>query len=273
MIKNKEKGQALLVVVLVMIVALTVGLSLTSRSIVSLRTSSEEADSQKALAAAEAGIEQALKINIDQTLTGSFNENATTYSTIIKEAKGTDPILVNGGSLVLQDDGADIWLVSHTVTADDAIPNYSLENWTGDLTMYWGDVSLDDCSNSALEVAVISNAAPYSLKRYVYDPCELRRSGNNFALPTTAVTSIGTMQFKYQITNVISSGLVVRVVPIYTNSAIAVKGSVALPSQGFYNESTGLSGLGDRQVARSISRFRTYKQLATQYFLYGLFSP
>ena len=70
---EKQKGQVLLIVVLVMIVALTVGLSLISRSITNLRTSTEEAESQKALAAAEAGIEQALESGQDIQL-ASFKE-------------------------------------------------------------------------------------------------------------------------------------------------------------------------------------------------------
>ena len=62
---SNNSGQAILLVVLVMIVGLTVGLSVVSRSIVSIKTSTEEADSQKALAAAEAGIEKALNTSRD----------------------------------------------------------------------------------------------------------------------------------------------------------------------------------------------------------------
>src|SRR5690242_8662448 len=57
-----EAGQALLIVVLVMVIALTVGLSLASRSITNLRNSTDEANSQAAFSAAEAGVEQAVKL-------------------------------------------------------------------------------------------------------------------------------------------------------------------------------------------------------------------
>jgi len=77
MLKLNQKGQALLIVVLVMVVALTVGLSIASKTIISLRTSTEEANSQKALAAAEAGIEQALKTN--QIASGTFTDNQSSY--------------------------------------------------------------------------------------------------------------------------------------------------------------------------------------------------
>jgi hypothetical protein len=45
---SSEDGQALLIVVLVMVIALTVTLSLVSRSIVNLKTSVEQTNSQKA---------------------------------------------------------------------------------------------------------------------------------------------------------------------------------------------------------------------------------
>ena len=58
---QSQKGQALLIVVLAMVVALTVGLSVVSRSITNLKNSQQEIDSQKALSAAEAGVELAIK--------------------------------------------------------------------------------------------------------------------------------------------------------------------------------------------------------------------
>ena len=272
---NKENGQALMVVVLVMVVALTVGLSLTSRSIVNIRTSTEEADSQKALAAAEAGIEQALQVYITTSLPlTTFSENKTTYSTEIKEVVG-DSILVNGGNLVAQDDGIDIWLVPHNA---DGRPNYST-SWGGNndkLDIYWGDPALnDDCGNAAIEVAVISGtqAAPV-LKRYAYDPCNSRQGANKFSnVPGGGPYSFQGKGFKYNVQINIKDGLIARVVPIYTSTAIAVKGSIPLPTQGFKIDSTGTSGAQDREVKRSLTFFRTYDELPTPYFMYGLFSP
>lgn len=271
---NKESGQALLVVVLVMVVALTVGLSLVSRSIVNIRTSTEEADAQEALAAAEAGIEQAIQTNTTIPLT-TFIENNTTYNANVTEAKGADAFLANGGNLVIKDDGIDVWLISHN---PDGTPNYATSPWNGNLDIYWGDPSLSDCDNAAMEVAVISkNSTPppdFQLKRYAYDPCTSRRGDNKFSPPTGPVNIIEGKTFPYTVRiNNVSSGLVVRVVPIYASTAVAVDGSIELPTQGFAIDSTGTSGAGDRQVLRSITYFKTYDQLATPYFMYGLFSP
>ena len=124
-------------------------------------------------------------------------------------------------------------------------------------------------------MAVISGtqAAPV-LKRYAYDPCVSRKSANNFSNPGAAgVAPVEGKRFKYKVKIDINGGLVARVVPIYTSTAIAVKGSILLPTQGFKIDSTGTSGAPDREVKRSLTFFRTYDELPTPYFMYGLFSP
>ena len=265
MLKKKEAGQVLLIIVLVMVVALTVGLSVISRSITTIRTSREEASSQKALAAAEAGIEQVLKTNTPIPI-GTFftGEPQTTYGTIVNAVLGTQ-VLVNGGNTVPKDEGADIWLVDHNA---DGTPNFS-SPWSGDLTIYWGDSS-GDCNNAALEIAVISGSqASPILTRYAYDPCSSRRSNNNFS-PSSPGGVVNGKSFAFSAAlPPITSGLVARAVPLYKSSAIGVIASIALPSQGFIIDSTGVS----QGTSRKIIVFKGHPQLPVQYFLYGLFSP
>ncbi len=262
---NKERGQVLLIIILVMVVALTVGLSVISRTITNLRTSREEATSQKALSAAEAGIEQVLKTVIPIPAGTSFSGEAnTTYGATVNQVLGTE-VLVNGGNVVPKDDGADIWLVDHNA---DGTPNYSTP-WTGNLTIYWGDTA-GACNNAAIEIAVISGtlASPV-LKRDAYDPCPARRGNNNFSSSSPGgVVSGKSFAFSAALP-LITSGLVARVVPLYASSSIGVAGSVALPSQGFIIDSTGVS----EGTTRKINVFKGYPQLPVQYFLYGLFSP
>jgi Tfp pilus assembly protein PilX len=59
--KPSEKGQMLLIVVLIMVVALTVGLSIAARSLVNLKIATDDENSQRAFSAAEAGIERLIK--------------------------------------------------------------------------------------------------------------------------------------------------------------------------------------------------------------------
>ncbi len=271
MLKDQQSGQVFLVVLLVMVVALTVGLSVASRTIVSLRTSREEISSKKALSAAEAGIEQVLKqptpIPVGTYFSGEPN---TTYSANPVEVLGAE-FLVNGGNVIPKDEGADIWLVPHNASND---PDFS-SPWTGNITIYWGD-TLVACNNAAIEVAVISGtvASPV-LKRYAYDPCSSginRRSNNNFSPALAGVNVISGKTFSYLTPAIsVSSGFVIRVVPLYASSAIGVRvtSGPLLPSQGIVIDATGESS----GTKRKINVFKGYPQLPIQYFVYGLFSP
>ena len=171
---KEERGQVLLIVVLAMVVVLTIGLAVASKSIIGLRTSTEQAESQKALSAAEAGIEQLLKTSVDTTLSGSLSNN-TTFSTVATQISGTS-FLLNGGSLISRNDGTDVWLSDYS---NDPSLIY-LNQWSGTLTLRWGDNS-GACNNAALEVVVISGtkAAPV-LTKYAVDPCQDRANTNHF---------------------------------------------------------------------------------------------
>lgn len=267
MVKNKEKGQVLLIIILVMVAVLTVGLSVMSRSITNLRISREEATSQKALAAAEAGIEQALKTNTPipaGTTLASPGDVTTTYGVTINQISGNN-VLVNGGNLVPKDEGADIWLVSHNA---DSTPNLS-SPWNGSLQIFWGDTS-GACNNAALEVVVVYSPSPYRFRRYVYDPCPGRRSNNSFSVGVSGVNVISGNSFSYLTPAIpISSGFIARVIPLYFSSSIGARASSALPSQGIRIDSTGDSG----GTKRKLIVFKGYPQLPIQYFSYGLFSP
>src|SRR4030042_6419904 len=57
---KKRRGQVLVLILLIVVVALAVGLSVASRNITNLRTSTQTEHSQRALTAAEGGIEDIL---------------------------------------------------------------------------------------------------------------------------------------------------------------------------------------------------------------------
>jgi len=266
MFKLNEKGQALLIVVLVMVVALTVGLSIASKTITNLRSSTEEANSQKALAAAEAGIEQAIKTN--QIASGTFSDTSTSYQTSVTAVLGTS-FLVNGGNPVLQDNGADLWLSDYS---SDPAKLYTTNLYTGTLTIKWG-TSSDPCTNAAMEVVIISGASKQTAtsKRYVYDPCASRASSNHSTQVALTRSSVLGKDFYYQTDTPISvaSGFIGRIIPLYFNSPVGVVGSVALPSQGSTITSTGTSGT----TSRKVNVFQGYPEIPSEFFPYNLFSP
>lgn len=265
----------LLIIILVMAVVSAVGLSVMSRSITNVRVSKEEASSQKALAAAEAGIERILKTNTNIPIGTSFSGDPnTTYGANVNSISGNE-ILVNGGNVIAKDEGADIWLVAHNPSND---PDFTTP-WSGNLTIFWGS-STDVCSPdpatntmSALEVLVISGSqASPVLTRNVFDPCASipsRKNFNSFSASSGGGVVNGNTFSNSATLPAVASGLVVRVIPLYTGSSVGVIASAILPSQGINIDSTGDSG----GTKRKIKVFRGYPQLPIQYFAYGLFSP
>lgn len=278
----EEKGQSLLIVVLVMVVALTVGLSVVLRSITNVRIATEEENSQRAFSAAESGIEQALKTGAD------ISDKALDNRSSIKEVKvltlSGKQFLINSGNPVLKNDAVDLWLIDHNTNGS---LNYS-SGWQqntqdASLTIYWG-TSADPCANAALEVVVVSGTqnAP-AIKRYAWDSCTStsRSNNNSFDASLTGPVTVGVKTFYFRKDIVISSaskGILVRINPLYFNTPLAVKGCgeavavthascVSLPSQGKIIESTGIAD----NTVRKVTFYQGYSKIPSEFFPYGLF--
>lgn len=278
---KKEAGQILLIVILVLIIALTVGLSTASRSITNLRLSEEEASSKKALAAAEAGIEQAISSNAEvegplcKTGSGTTPEPCnTTYKTTISQVLGTK-FLMLGGKPLPKDEGGTIWLSAYALDSEgneDPARMY-LNPWSGQLTLYWGK-AVGACGNAALEIIVVGGpkTSPQTT-RYAYDPCRTRASQNNFSDPDPAgaagVITGETLIYKTSAPITVASGILVRVIPLHLDAVVGVEGNSALPSQGFLYSSLGTAGT----TKRKINVFKEYPQLPAGFFSHSLFSP
>lgn len=261
--KASEKGQALLIVILVMVVSLTIGLSVASRSIVNLRTSTEEENSQRAFSAAEAGVEKAITTGTGITAAQDLGNNATIKEVDIGEVSGTEFVL-NGGNNVEKDNGIDLGLSQD-------YPGYERPQGISSFYVHWGSQS-DSCTTSpptaaAIELIVLSGTLRFPQSaRYAFDPCS---RGNNFSSPDSGSYIISGKTFKYRFGGSISNGLIARIVPLYTNTPIGIRSTTSLPSQGKVIQSTGASG----GTERKITYFKGYPQLPVEFFQYILFSP
>jgi Tfp pilus assembly protein PilX len=277
-----NKGQALLIIVLVMVVALTVTLSVISRAVVNLRTTQEQVDSQKALAAAEAGVEQAIQNIAGAAPSGSFTNSQ--YTTTINPVQGAS-FLINGGVAVEQDKGAYIWLSPYT--GDNTQWNVKWPtSGTATLNIFWGDTT-GDSNNAAMEIAVISgaNVASANITRYAVDPDSTRSSSNGFtgipngSNPTTArgtFTPANTGKtFRYQTSISISNGMLVRVIPVYKDAFMAVTSTTALPLQGRIVEARGCvpSCSSNSPTTRKVTVFQGFPELPADFFPYSLLIP
>jgi Tfp pilus assembly protein PilX len=280
-----QNGQALLIIVLVMVVALTVGLAVATRTVVNLRNTNEQAGSQKALAAAEAGVEQALKNNtlpgatIQNTFTSVGTSNNASYQTVVAANGGSGAFLLNNGQEVSPNNATYIWVTPYS--SDPA--NAFTQTWSGRLTVYWGGSG--SCNNSpvgiaALEVSVIYGAKDSpKLKRYAFDPCAARVLNNYFISSgiqsdTTTFSGAGIF-YSRQIDLSATPVLLIRVNPVYTGTVIGVSGVPSagnnqLPNQGKLIVSTGTSG---QNIKRKITVFEGYPEVPAEFFPYNLFEP
>lgn len=263
-----------------MVVGLTVTLAVVSRSIVNLKTSVEQTDSQKALAAAEAGVEQTIKNNANIGSDASYVDigNGASYKTNITQIAGNASFLVNGGNILVKNEGAYVWLSDYNNTGS------WIPGWSGDLIIYFGDPTKSDANNPAVEIALISGAsvATAQIKRFAFDPYSVRTGSNNFttypsstadAIFEKVTTSVQGKQFAYRVTlNNIASGLVVRVNPIYVPTYLGAgrpASDPSLPAQGQLIIAEAKSG----SVRRKVTVFQGYPELPAELFPYSILVP
>ena len=271
--RDFERGQILLIVVLVMVTTLTIALSVAARSITNTRTSQEAATSEQAFSAAEAGIEKSLSSN--SSVTGSFS-NKSSYSTQLVTVVGVD-IPLNNGTPVLKDEPADLWLSTY--------PGYTSQR-SGNVSIYWGSAS-DTCNANesqntmaAVEIIVFTGSlANPQVTRYGVDPCAARRLVNKFQ-PANAGANIAGVNYRYGFSldgpNIVNNGLFVRVIPLYAPTLMGACGCdraqancSPFTTQGTLIQSTGTVG----NTQRKVQTYRYYPQLPAELLQYSFFVP
>ncbi len=276
MIKSQQSGQILLIVVLTMIIALTVGLSIAARVVTELKLSKQNEESQRAFQAAEAGIQKSLQLNTSVGLVPL--DNNSSFSTELATDIGTG-ILVNNGQEVDQATGADVWLSDYPTFANPI---------GGAMYVYWGSSSQSNCSSTggdsvapALEVVVLQGniSSPTVIKNiFEATPCGSSRISNATLGTQNGVStwSFKGMNFLYRAPltfngSNISGGLLMKAIPIFNSSIVGFQTNgtgINFPAQGSVVTSTGTSG----DTVRKIIYFQSYPQLPLEVFPYSLIS-
>lgn len=171
-----QKGQAILILILVMTVALTIGLSIVQKSLVDVSTSSKVEQSSRAFSAAEAGIEKALLESTTSTHgTPTFNDNSSKVESILDTGllppipadNSIQPPLEPPALNILQKEGiAQVWLADYNST-DNPPPAYYNQPT---LNIFWGNSSTD---KPALELTLVwwdDVGNLYKSKKWYLDP-------------------------------------------------------------------------------------------------------
>jgi type II secretory pathway pseudopilin PulG len=239
--KNREEGQAVLILLLAIAVILTVGLSLVSRSITDVKISQQSQESARALWVAQAGLEKAIRSNAQIGSAGSPETlNGVSYYVEKNDLGGSTSEYVYPGK-VKANEPITVWLVGHD-TDGNIVPT---SEYNGTLRFYWGEGSESGSSSTAMEITFIyQDSGGFKIKRYAYDPYASRSPSTSFASPATcagADKNFGGQNFAFctpslSLPIAVASGTNYMVkVRLLFNSVpkpIGVKGSANLSLQG-----------------------------------------
>ena len=266
---RKNKGQALLIVVLSMAVVLTVALSVISFSITDVSTGTRQEESARAFSAAEAGIEQALV-----SLTAPPPQTLPSGAKYDVAVTAITPS-VNGYFYPINlsaNDVSNFWLTGHDSNGNLSCAAPAKCSQGRYLDVCWGEDNTPSniAETPAVEVSVFYLVSPGNnstarVARMAIDPNGSRISTNKF-IDTNESCTMGTNRYEFKRTIDLkdelnlpaasynaSGGLVFAQIRMLYNAskkhpvALSIQGDT-LPAQGYKITSVGTAGDSTRKV-------------------------
>jgi len=263
-----QKGQVLLITVMLLATAITIVLAVSFRSTTETQVTKLEEESQKALAGAEAGIEEALRtgytlidisgLNVGTGFTGTATTDTTTTPTFITP-------------VVQKDEQYTLYLDKYTSppigTGFSIIPG---DFFSGSLTFYFGTLTQNDCASRntpALELTFVAKDTNAITKKLI-EPCS---TGKTVSTTSDLSTSTPTDKFMGRdflyVTNplAVSSSKVVLIRVLFGQTSIGVDaGATNLPPQGKTITSEAKSPTG---VTKRVQLFQSLPQIPADFFV------
>lgn len=232
MLKKKSSGQVALIVLLIMVVILTIGLSLASRSITDIRISQDEKEALRAFSAAEAGIEEALRQDLSVWSGGAVSVGSLKADvTVAETGERTTQTIEEGGTMSILLEGA-------------SSPPTSLRiNWI-DTTK-----SNETSDYASIEVIVYKQSGSnYTFRRFAYNA---QHRNNGF----TDISTSGEGNFyRQESISIEADDRLVRIKPLYNKATIMVTSDTGtLPVQQ-YNITSQAIAEGEKTSKIIVSR-------------------
>jgi hypothetical protein len=278
MMKKNNSGQTLLIIVLIASVILTVGLAVATYSITDIKISQQEEESARAFAAAEAGIEESLKIGsaTNVTIQDIKGDITAKVSEMIQGGPGIRSFDF-GGLKFASGELTNIWFVEHNQAGgfDPSFPS------SGKITICWGEASQVSSANPpAIETSLVyKDGNSFKVIRAGFDPKNARTTGFG-TVDSNSGSNCGNLAFAKDID--LTSGTfaipatatpyLLRMKLLYNTDSqpLAVTSSTNdLPTQGkCYDSAAAISGSG---ITRKIKQCRFF-EAPPAIFDYVLFS-
>ena len=238
-----QSGQVAVVVLLIMVVLLTIGLSLATRTTQELFLSDQQADSARVFNAAETGIEQAL------------SEVSEGYQ--VMTVDGVDVAFNVQGSARLE-----------TRITEGASLHLNLTGYANDITFEWSTEA--DCGDRASLVAHIfydDGGTTRSLAMPFGPSCDGHT--DNFIDANTIGGAPYYHRYVLQAVDIPAGAMFMRVRPVYNNTDILVEGGLGFPTQYHIISSTANYAEGDEERNIEVSRTLPAGPAYMDYALYS----
>lgn len=216
--RTKEKGQVVLMVLLVSALMMTIGLSVSKNTITETKVDTDEDLLKQAFNTAESGVEYYLS-------TGNKQYSETNSSATITTVNIGDDNQINSGGVVLSGEPFSFWLVNHNLDR-----TIGTDRFTGNISQ----ICTDSSFNGGLKVDLFTyNSGSYLVERYGYN-MNSGNSVNGFSQVNSNCT--GSIN--------VTDGMLLVVTPIGGNTKITVSGDTTFPSQGEEITSVGQMSSG-----------------------------
>lgn len=269
-LSNSQKGQTVLIILLIMAVLLTIGISTISSSITDIKISQQTEEASRAFYVAESALEErlSLPLNVFEAKPEEGTIGGIDYQ-VSKTAQSGDSFLFP--FKVDADDSQTIWLIPYNENTEVFNVN---STYTGSFTLYWGNNGTSE--EPALTVTVVyKDGSSYKIHRYNYDPNNTRKDENKFNLAVSGSFPLGGENLKFSSAQIaVTNGVLLKLTLLYNNSAqslgiMKASGSPSFPNQGncFISSAT----VPESGITRKIKQCKLWSNLPG-IFSWGLFS-
>ena len=255
--KNKfnQSGQVAIVILLIMVVLSTVGLSLASRTTQEVFLSQQEAQSARVFNAAEVGLEDALSQDFDSISAQNYNDSTTVSGVDINTSINLNNVLETN---ILEGNAVHI----------------DLKNYNGNFTVNWSRETTCDPDVTTTNTASILVSVYYDdggTTKVIHDafgPCT-RSPDDQFTISGVRNGSNGYQKKTIDLSAGPGTSLFARVRPVYADTAVRITGSVDFPTQFFVIRSQADNVDGDENRTVEVGRTLSASPSFMDYSLYS----
>lgn len=249
--KKNRKGQVLLITVMLLATVITVVMTIAFNSTTETQVTKLEEDSQRALAAAEAGIDSVIKQSVGASVPigslGNFStQGISGNAQVVAVSK---PTFIT--PLLQKDEQYTFYLSDYPTFANP---------FTGDLNLYFNS---EAAQCPSIEVLIVTST--YSQERYAFNTCA--STIINAPLASNVPTQIDTVTFQWKTPTpiTITNGIVAFVKVYGGKTKLGFKDELggSLPSQGKMIESEARTTSG---VVKQVQLFQSFPQIPSNFF-------